>query len=180
MPLQPHQDIEKWYDKYDPWEYETAFDDKKRKDILLTEIPNRTYNRVLDIGCGHGFVTRDLPGDEIIGIDISEKAVRHAQSDAKKFKKKHITYKVGDLFSLEKTVSGPFDLILITGVLYPQYIGKSNTLVYHKLDQLLAENGILVSVHIDDWYTSRFPFLLLQQYFYNYRDFSHRLEVYIK
>lgn len=180
MPLQPLQELEQWYDKYDPWDYETDFEDQKRKDILLAELPQKDYQNVLDIGAGHGFVTRDLPGKNIIGLDISKKAVEYGNADAKKMNKKHLKYVVGDLFNIDKVVTTQFDLILITGVLYPQYIGKSNTLVYHKIDQILAQDGILVTVHIDDWYTSRFPYLQLQDYYYSYRNFTHKLEVYTK
>ena len=73
-----------------------------------------------------------------------------------------------------------FDLIVITGVLYSQYIGKSSSLIYKIIDSLLVPKGILVSVHINDWYNCQFPYLKLKQRFYNYRNYNHKLEIYTR
>ena len=60
--IQSSDDLDKWYGQADPWGYESNPDDLKRKALLLSELPVKDYQRVLDIGCGHGFITRDLPG----------------------------------------------------------------------------------------------------------------------
>lgn len=178
--LQPLKDIEAWYDQEDPWNYESSIDDLKRRDILLHELPDREFTSALDIGCGHGFITRELPAKKITGVDISHKAIKQAKQLTPK-KKTNISYKQGDLFTLDlQFASQSFDLIVITGVLYPQYIGHANTLSYYHIDRLLRPSGILVSVHIDDWYTAQFPYLMLKQYFYNYLTYTHRLEIYSK
>lgn len=178
--IQSKHDLEEWYKQDDPWAYETTFDDQKRKQVLLNELPDRKYKNVLDIGCGHGFVTRDLPGKKITGIDISEQAVKQATAYAKKKNLDHISYRATDLFALPRLLKQKFDLIIITGVMYPQYIGTSNQLVYVLMDELLEKNGVLATVHVDEWYTARFPFLQIKEYFYHYRQFEHRLEVYVK
>ena len=176
-PLQPINELEQWHTKPDPWGYETNPDDRSRKSILLSEIPRRPYARVLDIGCGQGFVTRDLPGDQIVGVDISQEAINRAQERPTP----RVSFRKGSLFELPTLFTGEkFDLIVITGVLYSQYIGHSNSLVYLCIDSLLAENGVLVSVHIDQWYNSRFPYLLIKNIFYQYREYTHNLEVYAK
>ncbi|MBP8718917.1 MAG: class I SAM-dependent methyltransferase [Candidatus Atribacteria bacterium] len=174
--IQTKEEIEKWYSKDDPWEYEDNPDDLKRKDILLAEIPKRVYENVLDIGCGHGFITRDLPGERILGIDISEEAIRKA----KNYENKRLKFFCGSIFELHKLFSESYDLIIITGVLYPQYIGDSSNLVYMTIDRLLKDNGILISVHIDEWYKCKFPYLVLKEYYYNYREYTHKLEIYVK
>jgi len=174
--IQTADDLEKWYKKKDPWGYEDSPEDIKRKSILLSEIPKRKYKNVLDIGCGQGFITRDLPGKKITGVDISKKAIKQAQAYANK----RVKFKQASIFKLTKIFKEKFDLILITGVLYPQYIGNSHNLVYSIIDKLLADSGILITVHIDSWYKAKFPYLQLVEYFYNYREFTHRLEVYIK
>ena len=174
--LQSLEDLEKWHDAVDPWGYETNPEDSKRKDILLSELPQKSYQRVLDIGCGHGFITRDLPGSEVLGVDISQESIKRARA----FETDRIKFACSSLYDLHKNLHGQYDLILITGVLYPQYIGNSLTLVYSIIDKLLKENGILVTVHIDEWYKARFPYLLLNNYYYDYRQFTHRLEVYVK
>lgn len=174
--LQPLDDLEKWHSADDAWGYETNPEDSKRKDILLSELPQKKYLNVLDIGCGHGFVTRDLPGKRVLGVDISHEAIRKAQA----YKTDRIAFQQSSLFDLNRKLHEQFDLVVITGVLYPQYIGNAHNLVYHVIDKLLMDSGILVSVHIDAWYKARFPYLLLKDYYYDYREFTHRLEVHVK
>ncbi len=86
----------------------------------------------------------------------------------------------GSLFDLPDLHLPPMDLIVITGVLYPQYIAKSIRLVYVLIDQLLKPGGVLVCSHILDWYQSRFPYLTVSREYFPYRDFSQILEVYTK
>lgn len=175
--IQSKTDLEKWNEKFDPWGYESNPEDKKRKGILLSEIPDRAFNRVLDIGCGHGFITRDLPGEKVIGVDFSSNAIRHA----KQWENERLSFIEGSIFQLNQVLAGQeFDLILITGVLYQQYIGKASLLIYDIIDKALAENGILISVHISEWYSCRFPYLLCSEYYYPYREYIHKLEVYAK
>ncbi len=178
--IQTKNDLDQWYNTDDPWNYETTLDDIKRRDILLNTLPDKKYHSVLDIGCGHGYVTRELPGENILGIDLSEKAIKQVKKLSIK-KRKKIQYQVADFFDLPRILSGKkFDLIVITGVLYPQYIGKSFTLSYLIIDELLAKNGVLASVHINEWYSAQFPYLKLEQKYYDYREFTHDLQIYVK
>ena len=174
--MQSEQELDAWHEKQDPWNYESTPDDQIRKSMLLNELPARQYDRVLDIGCGQGYVTRDLPGRSVMGVDISGEAIDKAQAVANE----RVSFLRASLFELPKKVSGPFDLIVITGVLYPQYIGNAATLVYGIADDLLASDGVLASVHIDARYRARFPYLMLKELFYPYREYTHRLELYIK
>jgi len=174
--IQKTEEIDKWHLEKDPWGYESNSFDKKRKNILLAEIPELDYKNVLDIGCGQGFITQDLPGENVIGVDISEKAIKFAQE-----KNSEVEFKAGSIFDLNTMFSSTkFDLIVITGVLYKQYIGQSNNLIYLIIDSLLNKNGVLLCVHIDGWYNSSFPYLKSKELFYPYREFTHKLEVYIK
>ena len=174
--LQPIEELEEWHKKDDPWGYYNNPEDTKRIDILLSEIPRKNYKNVLDIGCGQGFVTRVLPWTKITGVDISQEAIKKAKA----FETEKLKFVHASLFSLNKIFDKQFDLILITGVLYTQYIGNSLNLCYRIVDKLLDDSGILVSVHIDEWYKARFAYLLLKDYFYDYREYTHRLEVYVK
>jgi 2-polyprenyl-3-methyl-5-hydroxy-6-metoxy-1,4-benzoquinol methylase len=174
--IQPITDLETWHKKEDPWGYENHPDDLKRKNILISEIPKKEYGRVLDIGCGQGFITRFLPGAEILGMDISHAAIHHAR----KYENARLKFHQGSLFDLSQDQEESYDLIVITGVLYPQYIGNSLTLVYRIIDRILRPNGILASVHIDAWYKARFPYPLLKSITYDYREYIHWLEIYGK
>lgn len=177
--LQPINELEKWWEDSDPWKYEKNPDDLNRRAMLLSVLPRRQYQRILDVGCGNGFVTERLPGEEIIGIDVSKNAIAHAQKRSKDLK--HIKYLQYSLFDLPYLGwSDSFDLIVITGVLYPQYIGKSEKLSYIIIDGLLKSGGHLVSCHIDEWYICRFPYVTLVREYYPYREYNHIIEVYLK
>ncbi len=174
--IQGKEDLEKWHEKEDPWGYDENKDDIVRKEILLSEIPDKKYKNVLDIGCGQGFITIDLPGEMVYGVDISESAIKFANKKATK----NLIYKQGSIFDIDKLFDVKFDLIIITGVLYPQYIANSSSLIYLLIDKILEKKGTLISVHIDDWYNSQFPYLKTKQLFYNYRQYTHNLEIYSK
>ncbi len=174
--LQDISELEQWHSEDDPWEYESSEDDTHRKEVLLEAINDSKYENVLDIGCGQGFITKDLPGENIVGVDISYEAINRA----KKHETSRIKFLQGSLFDIDKILENKFDLIIITGVLYPQYIGKSNNLVYLLIDKLLKEGGTLVSVHIEEWYGIRFPYLQYKNINYKYREYTHKLECYIK
>lgn len=175
--LQSKEELEEWYENSDPWSYEKNPDDLNRKALLLSVIPRKKYKKVLDIGCGNGFITNSLPGDKIIGIDISSRALHYAKKNAPP----HIEYLSYSIFDLPFLGWGnTFDLIVITGVLYPQYIGQSEKLIYTIIDGLLINGGILVSCHIEEWYSARFPNVTLHREYYSYREYVHLLEVYLK
>lgn len=174
--LQALEELEAWHRTADPWQYESHPDDAKRRDILLSELPRIAYARTLDVGCGQGFVTRALPGRSVLGIDISAEAVARAEAD----RDGRIRYLQCGLFDAARALEGSFDLVVITGVLYPQYIGNALQVVYRVVDRLLADGGVLASVHIDAWYRARFPYLMLREHRYAYREHVHRLEIYAK
>jgi predicted TPR repeat methyltransferase len=174
--IQKINELEKWHEKKDPWQYEKTKDDLLRKEILLSELPKHDFACVLDIGCGQGFVTKDLPGEKIIGVDISSQAIKHA----KQHENDRIKFAKASIFELNEILPERYNLIVITGVLYRHYIGNSLRLIYLIIDELLQENGILASVHINTWYMAKFPYLLISDCYYEYRDYIHKLEIYTK
>jgi 2-polyprenyl-3-methyl-5-hydroxy-6-metoxy-1,4-benzoquinol methylase len=176
MSIQSRDDLEKWYDAPDPWGYEQSTDDLNRRAMLLAVLPEKQYSRVLDIGCGDGFVTHRLPGESIIGVDLSEKALDFAR----RRQTPHVDYRALSIFDLPHANVGKFDLVVITGVLYPQHIGEGQLLVYTIIDELLEPGGHLVCAHITEWYRCQFPYISLTREYYRYREFSHVVEVYVK
>lgn len=174
--IQKKEELEQWHNYEDPWGYNSNADDLVRKDILLNEIPDIEYKKVLDIGCGQGFITRDLPGKIVYGVDISQSAIDFAN----KITNDRVQFKQGSIFEIDKLFEIKFDLIIITGVLYSQYIGKSSSLIYLLIDKILEDDGILISVHINEWYSSQFPYLKVKQLYYDYREYTHNLEIYSK
>lgn len=179
--IQSGDDLDRFYVEQDPWGYANHPDDGRRKIELLSLIPLIKFRRTLDIGCGNGFLTFDLPGLDVVGVDISAAAVswaehaRNVHPDGRRF-----SFFASSLFDLDPEKTGSFDLIVITGVLYPQYIGKTASLARQKIDSLLEEGGVLVSCHISEWHPPRFPYNTLDVAIYPYRNHTHRLEIYRK
>ena len=160
----------------DPWDYEKNKDDIQRRNILLEKLENYTFINALDIGCGQGFITRYIPSRNITGVDISNNAVKHAK---RKNQNKNINFKKSSIFDLS-THSFKYDLIIINGLLYKSYVGNSKNLIYLIIDKLLESNGILISCHIIDWSRIVFPYFLIDEEIYQYRQFYHHLQVYKK
>lgn len=102
--MQSKQELENWYRSPDPWQYETTQDDLYRKDQIIQMLPMR-YERAIDIGCGEGFVTRDLPANDIHGIEISDLAASRLPWNVKRVHEPE----------------GLYDLVMTTGTLYTQY-----------------------------------------------------------
>lgn len=174
---QSKAEIEKDYENGDPWGYFNNEHDALRKQILLSELSSFTPSRVLDIGCGNGFITESIQAREIIGVDISSSAIEEAQ---RRSSSGRIEYRCLSLYELPAAGLKDFDCVMVTGVLYEQYIGKSFPLIYRIIDSLLRPEGILVSVHIDSWYMARFPYSVIRTARYKYRKYDHRLEIYRK
>ncbi len=175
--LQSKDELEDWYSSgEDPWDYYRNPADALRKARILAAIPTWEFEDVLDIGCGNGFLTKDLPGKRITGIDVSEKAVAWASQRAPA----HIRYLPGSLFDIPDLDLPQMDLVVITGVLYPQYIAKAMRLVYVLIDRILKPGGILLCSHIYEWYAARFPYLTVSREYFPYREYSQVLEVYCK
>ena len=178
--IQTPDELDSFYAEPDPWNYVETPDDQRRRIELLSVLPRKTFRRVLDIGCGNGFVTFSLPGEEVIGIDMSKKAVQWArEAISHQPQPDHFRFECFSLFDPEILELGKFDQIVITGVLYEQYIGKAEAVVRYNVDQLLAPAGILASCHIREWLHLRFPYSLLDMALYPYRQFTHQIEIFL-
>ena len=176
--IQPKDELEDFYTVPDPWDYEQTQDDRDRLARVVAAIPRRTYARTLDIGCGNGFVTENLPGDELVGVDISARAVEHARSRFRaRWPERVARFEARSLFDLRSTEIGVFDLVVVTGVLYPQYVGRGHAVVTEVLRDVLTPGGVILTVHIDEWTRYRPPFTLLSTSIDRYRGHFHRLEV---
>jgi SAM-dependent methyltransferase len=60
---------------------------RKVADAMVAHYGIKSGDKVLDVGCGKGFLLHDLkeavPGIEVAGIDISEYAIDHAKEEVK-------------------------------------------------------------------------------------------------
>jgi hypothetical protein len=98
--------FEKWYTTEDPWKYKSTTDDLTRKNKLIA-ILNKygPFTRALDIGCGEGYVTVDIPAKELDGIEISDLAASRLPSTIRRI----------------ASPVGTYDLVMTTGTLYKEY-----------------------------------------------------------
>lgn len=174
---QTRNNIEGFYAKDDPWGYFSNEDDALRKQILLAELAAHDLSSALDIGCGNGFITESIPARSVLGVDLSAAAIDEAN---RRNRLASVAYRSGSLFDLPSMGLGRYSAVIITGVLYEQYIGKSLPLVYRLIDEVMEPGGLLFSVHIDSWYLARFPYPRIRELRYRYRSYTHLLEVYRK
>lgn len=148
--------LERMYKHIDPWGYKTNPDDAKRKSIILKVLEGHIFDKALDIGCGEGFITTDLPAKEIYGYDISEIATSRLPENVKYM----------------YPIVGQFDLVIATGVLYRQYdyVDIINTINE-------VANGVILTCNIASW-ELRIPCVSFFEYEFPYRNYIERLALY--
>ena len=171
---------DEYLETIDPFGYDDNPEDQKRKSIFLNYLPVMNFKRVIDIGVGTGFITRDLPFAEFVGIDISETAVNNLNNYFIENDKSE-THKGIVMSLLEPGIEslGTFDLIILTGVLYPHYLGENRVIVNENIKKISRKSCTVISVHIKEWEPFRLDenFVEIDRWFYPYRNFTHELIV---
>lgn len=157
--MQTKEELEQFYSLSDPWGYQTNDEDTKRKNIILNELGNFEYfKRALDIGCGEGWITKDLPAKKIYGMDLSDNAVSRLPNNVTAVKKPFLKY----------------DLIIATGVLYQQYDVE-------KILELIKKHakGIVLTCNIKDWEINNLPIeKQMKEFEFQYREYTQKLRIY--
>ena len=116
--MMTHEELERVYDKPDPWGYQTNPADIERKYLIIQRLEqiakckdhgfkDGLFEKALDIACGEGWITQDIPAKEIYGFEASEQARSRWPSNIK-----HLHWIFGD---------DKYDLVLMTGCLYQNY-----------------------------------------------------------
>lgn len=161
----------------DPWGYETNPDDAVRKYWFDAYVGETSEKRVIDVGVGTGFLTRDLPATEFIGLDTSAKAVEYLRQYFKL--NNDDSRKVYELSILDQGVRGigKFDLVIATGVFYDFYVGASSRLLNQNIDIITQAGSELMSVHISEWryVVPDHKWVELDCWKYPYRNYVHEL-----
>jgi SAM-dependent methyltransferase len=160
--MQSVKELEDWYGQADPWGYFTHPDDQKRKEKVLEilSVYGVAPEKTLDLGCGEGWLTKDLPGD-LHGIDVSEKALSRLPPNVKRY---------------DETSHGKlFDLVVTTGTLYPQYDWDAilGQIQYHATDWVLVAG-------VPGWLVPERKEIgkLIHSEEIAYRDIGNRIELY--
>ncbi|MGV9565035.1 class I SAM-dependent methyltransferase [Streptomyces sp. NPDC003480] len=138
----------------DPWRHEVSPYETSKYAKTLACVPPRPYRRIADIGCSEGTFTcrvaHAYPSAEVVGMDISERALTRASWRANA-QGRNITFTALDI--LKDGPGGLFDLIFCSELLY--YLGGKDRLqlACSRIAALLAPQGLLVVVH--PWPESR-------------------------
>lgn len=180
MTKQTPEQITAGYDKPDPWNYQTTPDDIERKRRILETLnhyrPNETttdketgvvksyqrpFDRALDICCGEGWITGDLPAKEIHGYELSDKAASRFPANVKHVKKPE----------------GKYDLVMLTGALYEHYDWEQ----FIRLINEHASEYILTS-NVDIWEVPKavesIKAMKLTWFKFPYREWNQMLRVF--
>ena len=173
-------EIEAYESNPDPWGYYNNLDDQKRLDRLKLVLDQLSFERVIDIGCGNGFLTENIKAPEVLGVDVSQAAVGWGELRAAELGLRTHAYCTGDILSQEIQNHGYFDLVVLTGVLYEQYVGGAYNIVRHNIDRILVQGGHLISCHILEWNPIRFAYTAIDQQIYQYGRYTHSIELYRK
>lgn len=158
--MQSKEELERFYENYDPWGYETNMDDIERKQKIISILGATTYRRVLDIGCGHGFVTKSIKGESIEGIEWSDNAAKYLPDNIKRVHQPH----------------GKYDLILATGIMYPQYAHD----IFYKWIIEHSTHDILIA-GIKDWLIDYdYKSEIVDRIQFQYREYTQQVTLYRK
>jgi hypothetical protein len=154
--MQTKEELEQWYKNADPWAYESTHDDLYRKEKILSLLPIR-YNRAIDIGCGEGFVTRDLPAEDIHGIELSDLAASRLPWNIKRV----------------HAPEGIYDLVMTTGTLYEQY---NHEQIAHWIKSSACRHILIAG--IKDWLKPYVFGNVITQIEFSYRQFIQSVTLY--
>ncbi|MHA0039555.1 class I SAM-dependent DNA methyltransferase [Deinococcus sp. PESE-13] len=128
----------------DPWEFETSPYEAAKYARTLAALPRPEYARALEVGCSIGVLTAQLAPRtrELVATDVNDKALARARQRCAGLPQVHFERRglPDDL------PAGPFDLVLLSEVLY--YLSPAD--LERALDAVLARlspGGTLLLVH---------------------------------
>jgi SAM-dependent methyltransferase len=109
----------------DYWDFEASDYEHARCLHLLKMLEGRHYARLLEIGCGAGFLTRLLArqAEQVVALDISQTAIDRAR--ALGAGPAAVDFRVANIMEYKPENDGPWDLIVFSdtmcylGWLYP-------------------------------------------------------------
>lgn len=144
MTLPPRYFEEVYGASDDPWNFETSAYEAAKYARTLAALPLERYARGLEVGCSIGVLTAQLAHRtrELVATDINEKALARARERCAalpqvRFERRALP---------DDLPAGPFDLVLLSEVLY--YLSPAD--LERALDAVLARlspGGTLLLVH---------------------------------
>lgn len=126
---------------FDEHQYET-YDNVRHEICSLIE--QEKYKDILDVGCGCGYMSKELaltfPNANIFSIDVVNEYVKIAQKNFGNFKNIHFAQKDFE------NVDGEFDLIVVFNALTELLKTKSINDIDSKLNKLCSINGTIMLI----------------------------------
>jgi hypothetical protein len=179
--MQTKEEIEKHYEIPDPWGYQTNPDDIERKERIIEVIkkfdPYPFF--ALDVGCGEGWITKDIPATIKYGYEMSDNAISRLPKNVIPFILDETTdeiseYKLG--YHIQ-TLNG-FDLVIATGILYGHYNYRHFINIINKY-----AGNLIVTCNIKNWEVKEIDQIQATQIYeeeFPYREYVQKLRVFKK
>ena len=150
-------------DNTDPWQYQTRWYEKRKRDMCLAILPQSQYDNAIELGCGNGVFSELLAQrcQALVSIDGNHQAVQLAKERLTELPHvkvvqgvipnrlltlKDAVIEAYPLLNETSTMQAPFDLIVISEILY--YLSSNDIdMVIAWTQQNLAMGGTLLCCH---------------------------------
>ncbi|MDQ1556320.1 MAG: hypothetical protein QOI02_1322, partial [Actinomycetota bacterium] len=127
-----------------PWRLATRWYEERKRAITIAALPERRFDRGLEVGCSIGTLTAELAPrcGALVAIDISEAAVEAARE--RTAPAGNVDVRIGN--AARGLPEGEFDLIVLSEVGY--YLGRETLeILAEGLRSHLATHGTVVACH---------------------------------
>lgn len=128
----------------DPWEFDTRFYERRKREIVLASLPHERYRRAFEPGCATGALTALLAPrcDQLLALEVN--AWARARARERLAGSPGVTVQAGALPG--HWPAGPLDLVVLSEVLY--YLDPAALeLTLGALAGALAPGGTVLAVH---------------------------------
>jgi hypothetical protein len=160
--MQTKQELEHWYTDSDPWNYQQDPEDTYRKNFYMAVLEDvgPVFSKALDIGAGEGWITKDLPAIEKHAFEISDTAATRLPDGVERVTK----------------ISGKYDLVTATGVLYEQYNHPAMANLIHSVSAKSCDTIIMIA-GIKDWIQPYTFGKQIRHFEIPYREYVHIIDI---
>ena len=128
----------------DPWNFKTSQYEHAKYQDTIDSLPRKQYQNTLEVGCSNGVLTNQIASvtGRLVSIDVSEVALK----DARERNKKHTNITFDKVRYPQNTPKGPFDLIMLSEVVY-YWTKEDVALASRQVLSELAPHGDVILVH---------------------------------